>query len=65
MFWQKIQNFYFKILFKIVGPHRAAELMRSKFYYLGRNVQLYSCSIPEPYLVRMIIRMLSVCMFLT
>lgn len=51
MFWQKIQNFYFKILFKMVGPHRAAELMRSKFYYLGRNVQLYSCSIPEPYLV--------------
>lgn len=51
MFWQKIQNFYFKILFKIVGPHRVAELMRSKFYYLGRNVQLYSCSIPEPYLV--------------
>ena len=51
MFFRRMQDLCFKIMSKMVSPHGAAELMRSKFHYLGRNVQLYSCSIPEPYLV--------------
>lgn len=48
---EKIRFFYFKIRLRLASPHGAAELMRKEFYYLGNNVELYSCSIAEPYLV--------------
>lgn len=51
MLVKKAQYLYLKFRIRLASPHGAAELMRNQFYYLGKNVELYTCSITEPYLI--------------
>lgn len=47
-----IQRLVFKLRLRRADAHKRAELMRDKFYYLGRNVELYTLSFgTEPYLI--------------
>lgn len=47
-----LHNKWFRLKLKKANPKERAELMRDKFYYLGKNVELYTINFgTEPYLV--------------
>lgn len=47
-----VESQFFKLKLRRASAHERAELMRDKFYYLGKNVELYTINFgTEPYLV--------------
>lgn len=47
-----LHNKWFRLKLKKAAPKERAELMRDKFYHLGKNVELYTINFgTEPYLV--------------
>lgn len=47
-----LHNKWFRLKLKKANPKERAELMRDKFYYLGKNVELYTINFgTEPYLI--------------
>lgn len=50
--YKLLKTLLFKYKWSKASPIQKAEMMRSKFYYLGRNVELYTSSFgTEPYLI--------------
>ena len=47
-----IKKHWFRFKLRKASPHDRAELMRNKFYFLGKNVELYTMNFgTEPYLI--------------
>lgn len=47
-----IKKLWFRLKLKRATPNERAELMRDKFYFLGKNVELYTINFgTEPYLI--------------
>ena len=47
-----IKKHWFRFKLRKASPHDRAELMRNKFYFLGKNVELYTMDFgTEPYLI--------------
>ena len=51
-FIKLIKKHWFRFKLRKASPHDRAELMRNKFYFLGKNVELYTMDFgTEPYLI--------------
>lgn len=47
-----VESQFFKLKLRRASAHERAELMRNQFYFLGKNVELYTFSFgTEPYLI--------------
>ena len=47
-----VESQFFKLKLRRASAHERAELMRNQFYFLGKNVELYTLSFgTEPYLI--------------
>lgn len=47
-----VESQLFKLKLRRASAHERAELMRNQFYFLGKNVELYTLSFgTEPYLI--------------
>ena len=49
---KRINNILFRIRLRLASIHKRSELMRNKFYYCGKNIELYTTNFgTEPYLI--------------